>query len=325
MPLCAAPVPHGCERARNSAPGQPKAAPRARTPDTKRAPRSPPATKTAPRAPQASRAPATNRAPRAPPTNTKSLAAYARDSHCELLILPIILAHVLFLRRRRRRAAAKTETSELAYPLPAEDDKPRARPRPCTTSPPAPTRKKIWDGGPTAAAVHDAAAAQAGRDAAKTHEATERQRAVAESENEFLREFEALLRGGLDVDVRPSDEWRRANGSRATVEHALLSLGTDTRGRARCAWTVGERDTAFLVAEMRCVARPLPAELGELSARSFIVNHDGDSTLVHCPSEDLADLCVAGFNLLADREVEKARARKGRKSLSAKKALGDSN
>ena len=83
----------------------------------------------------------------------------------------------------------------------------------------------------------------------------ERERAVAESENEFLREFEALLRGGLDVDVRPSDEWRRANGSRATVEHALLSLGTDTRGRARCAWTVGERDTAFLVAEMRCVAR----------------------------------------------------------------------
>ena len=148
MPLCAAPVPHGCERARNSAPGQPKAA-RARTPDTNRAPRSPPATKTAPRA------------PRAPPTNTKSLAAYARDAHCELLILPIILAHVLFLRRRRRRGAAKTQTSELAYPLPAEDTKPRARPRPCTTSPPAPTRKKIWDGGPTAAAVHDAAAALA--------------------------------------------------------------------------------------------------------------------------------------------------------------------
>ena len=297
MPLCAAPVPHGCVRARNSAP---KAVPRQQP-------------KAAPRAPQA------------PAATTKSLTAYARDFHCELLILPIVLAHVLFLRRRRRRAAAKTETSELAYPLPAEDDKPRARPRPCTTSPPAPTRKKIWDGGPTAAAVHDAAAAQAGRDAAKTHEATERQRAVAESENEFLREFEALLRGGLDVDVRPSDEWRKANGSRATVEHALLSLGTDTRGRARCAWTVGERDTAFLVAEMRCVARPLPAELGELSARSFIVNHDGDSTLVHCPSEDLADLCVAGFNLLADREVEKARARKGRKSLSAKKALGDSN
>mgnify|MGYP003329541835 CR=1 FL=1 len=107
--------------------------------------------------------------------------------------------------------------------------------------------------------------------------ATARWRSVAESENEFLREFEALLRGGLDVDVRPSDEWRRANGSRATVEHALLSLGTDTRGRARCAWTAGERDTAFLVAEMRCVARPLPAELGELSARSFIVQHDGDA------------------------------------------------
>ena len=72
---------------------------------------------------------------------------------------------------------------------------------------------------------------------------------------------------------------------------------------------------------------PSPAELGELSARSFIVNHDGDSTLVHCPSEDLADLCVAGFNLLADREVEKARAnawKKG-KAPSAKKALGDSN
>ena len=323
MPLCAAPVPHGCERARNSAPGQPKAAPRARPPATNRAPRSPPATKTAPRAPQAPQAPRSPAANRAPRTATTTLAAYAHDYHCELLILPIVLAHVLFLRRRRRRAAAKTETSELAYPLPAEDTKPRARPRPCTTSPP--TRKKLWDGGPTTAAVHDAAAAQAGRDAAKTHEATERQRAVAESENEFLREFEALLRGGLDVDVRPSDEWRRANGSRATVEHALLSLGTDTRGRARCAWTVGERDTAFLVAEMRCVARPLPAELGELSARSFIVNHDGDSTLVHCPSEDLADLCVAGFNLLADREVEKARARKGRKSLSAKKALGDSN
>ena len=204
MPLCAAPVPHGCSRARNSAPQvlkQPKT-PRAR----------PPPPKTAPRAAQAPR----------------TLAAYARDSHCELLILPIILAHVLFLRRRRRRGAAKTQTSELAYPLPAEDTKPRARPRPCTTSPPAPTRKKLWDGGPTTAAVHDAAAAQAGRDAAKTHEATERQRAVAESENEFLREFEALLRGGLDVDVRPSDEWRRANGSRATVEHALLSLGTDT-------------------------------------------------------------------------------------------------
>ena len=321
MPLCAAPVPHGCKSASFSAPKVPKPqpkTPRARTPGTNSATRSPPATKTAPpRAPQAPRSPAANRTLRP----TKSLTAYARDSHCELLILPIVLAHVLFLRRRRRRAAAKTETSELAYPLPAEDTKPRARPRPCTTSP----RKKLWDGGPTTAAVHDAAAAQAGRDAAKTHEATERQRAVAESENEFLREFEALLRGGLDVDVRPSDEWRRANGSRATVEHALLSLGTDTRGRARCAWTVGERDTAFLVAEMRCVARPLPAELGELSARSFIVNHDGDSTLVHCPSEDLADLCVAGFNLLADREVEKARARKGRKSLSAKKALGDSN
>ena len=327
MPLCAAPVPHGCQRARNSAPGQPKAAPRARPPVTNRAPRSPPAKKTAPprapRAPQAPRSPAANRTLRP----TKSLTAYARDSHCELLILPIILAHVLFLRRRRRRGAAKTQASELAYPLPAEDTKPRARPRPCTTSPPAPTRKKLWDGGPTTAAVHDAAAAQAGRDAAKAHEATERERAVAESENEFLREFEALLRGGLDVDVRPSDEWRRANGSRATVEHALLSLGTDTRGRARCAWTVAERDTAFLVAEMRCVARPLPAELGELSARSFIVNHDGDSTLVHCPSEDLAGLCVAGFNLLADREVEKARAnawKKG-KTPSAKKALGDSN
>ncbi|CAH0366754.1 unnamed protein product [Pelagomonas calceolata] len=329
MPLCAAPVPHGCERARNSAPGQPKAAPRARTPATNRAPRSPPATKTAPRAPQAPRAPATNRAPRKPPVtnNTKSLAAYARDSHCELLILPIVLAHVLFLRRRRRRGAAKAQDSELAYPLPVEDTKPRARPRPCTTSPPAPQRKKLWDGGPTTAAVHDAAAAQAGRDAKSGQEATERQRAVAESENEFLREFEALLRGGLDVDVRPSDEWRKANGSRATVEHALLSLGTDTRGRARCAWTVAERDTAFLVAEMRCVARPLPAELGELSARSFIVQHDGDATLVHCPSEDLADLCVAGFNLLADREVEKARAnawKKG-KTPSAKKALGDSN
>ena len=175
--------------------------------------------------------------------------------------------------------------------------------------------------------MHDAAAAQAGRDAAKAHEATERERAVAESENEFLREFEALLRGGLDVDVRPSDEWRRANGSRATVEHALLSLGTDTRGRARCAWTVGERDTAFLVAEMRCVARPLPAELGELSARSFIVQHDGDATLVHCPSEDLADLCVAGFNLLADREAQLLResAWKKGKTPSAKKALGDSN
>ena len=306
MPLCAAPVPHGCSRARNSAPQvlkQPKT-PRAGTPGTNRAPRKPPVT-----------------------NNTKSLAAYARDAHCELLILPIVLAHVLFLRRRRRRGAAKTQTSELAYPLPAEDTKPRARPRPCTTSPPAPTRKKLWDGGPTTAAVHDAAAAQAGRDAAKTHEATERQRAVAESENEFLREFEALLRGGLDVDVRPSDEWRRANGSRATVEHALLSLGTDTRGRARCAWTVAERDTAFLVAEMRCVARPLPAELGELSARSFIVQHDGDATLVHCPSEDLADLCVAGFNLLADREASLARAnawKKG-KAPSAKKALGDSN
>ena len=305
MPLCAAPVPHGCKSASFSAPKVPK--PQPKTPRARTT------------APQAPRSPAANRTLRP----TKSLTAYARDFHCELLILPIVLAHVLFLRRRRRRAAAKTETSELAYPLPAEDTKPRARPRPCTTSPP--TRKKLWDGGPTTAAVHDAAAAQAGRDAAKTHEATERERAVAESENEFLREFEALLRGGLDVDVRPSDEWRRANGSRATVEHALLSLGTDTRGRARCAWTVGERDTAFLVAEMRCVARPLPAELGEVSARSFIVNHDGDSTLVHCPSEDLADLCVAGFNLLADREVEKARARKGRKSLSAKKALGDSN
>merc|ERR1711965_657079 len=74
MPLCAAPVPHGCERARNSAPGQPKAAPRAGTPATNRAPRKPPVT-----------------------NNTKSLAAYARDAHCELLILPIILAHVLFL------------------------------------------------------------------------------------------------------------------------------------------------------------------------------------------------------------------------------------
>ena len=302
MPLCAAPIPHGCVRARNSATGvprqQPKAAPRAA-----QAPRKPPVT-----------------------NNTKSLAAYARDSHCEL-ILPIILAHVLFLRRRRRRGAAKTQASELAYPLPAEDTKPRARPRPCTTSPPAPTRKKLWDGGPTTAAVHDAAAAQAGRNAAKAHEATERQRAVAESENEFLREFEALLRGGLDVDVRPSDEWRRANGSRATVEHALLSLGTDTRGRARCAWTVAERDTAFLVAEMRCVARPLPAELGELSARSFIVQHDGDATLVHCPSEDLADLCVAGFNLLADREATLAResAWKKGKASSAKKALADRN
>ena len=306
MPLCAAPVPHGCSRARNSAPQvlkQPKT-PRAGTPGTNRAPRKPPVT-----------------------NNTKSLAAYARDAHCELLILPIVLAHVLFLRRRRRRAAAKTETSELAYPLPAEDTKPRARPRPCTTSPPAPTRKKLWDGGPTTAAVHDAAAAQAGRDAKSSVEATERQRAVAESENEFLREFEALLRGGLDVDVRPSDEWRKANGSRATVEHALLSLGTDTRGRARCAWTVAERDTAFLVAEMRCVARPLPAELGELSARSFIVQHDGDATLVHCPSEDLAALCVAGFNLLADREASLARAnawKKG-KAPSAKKALGVSN
>ena len=50
---------------------------------------------------------------------------------------------------------------------------------PVNASPPAPTRKKLWDGGPTTAAVHDAAAAQAGRDAAKTHEATERERAVA--------------------------------------------------------------------------------------------------------------------------------------------------
>ena len=57
------------------------------------------------------------------------------------------------------------------------------------------------------------------------------------------------------------------------------------------------------------------------------MQHDGDATLVHCPSEDLADLCVAGFNLLADREVEKARAnawKKG-KTPSAKKALGVSN
>ena len=55
--------------------------------------------------------------------------------------------------------------------------------------------------------------------------------------------------------------------------------------------------------------------------------HDGDATLVHCPSEDLADLCVAGFNLLADREAQLAResAWKKGKAPSAKKALGVSN
>ena len=57
------------------------------------------------------------------------------------------------------------------------------------------------------------------------------------------------------------------------------------------------------------------------------MQHDGDSTLIHCPSEDLAGLCVTGFNLLADHEVERARAnawKKG-KTSSAKKALGDNN
>ena len=57
------------------------------------------------------------------------------------------------------------------------------------------------------------------------------------------------------------------------------------------------------------------------------MQHDGDATLVHCPSEDLADLCVAGFNLLAGREAQLAResAWKKGKTSSAKKALADRN
>lgn len=317
MDLCAAPIPHGCKKAARARPLAQKA------PLPKQEPK--PLPKQQPKTPPRARG--------TQPAAAKSLASYARDCHCELLLIPVVLAGVLFLRRRRRRGKPRPPTSDLAYPLPAQDiayplpapEMPRARPQPCV-APPPPERKRIWDGGATHASVHDADAAQAGRDAAAASEETKRQRAVAESENDFIREFEALLEGGMDVDVRPSDEWRRAHKSQKTVEAALLSLGKDTRGRARCAWTVGTRDTACLVSELRCVGRPLPGELGELSARSFIINHDGDSTLIHCPSEDLADLCVAGFNLLADREAAIARtaAWKG-KTPSAKKALGDRN
>jgi hypothetical protein len=336
MDLCAAPIPHRCKPTANAG----KTAARARQSPAK--PEQPKTARTLPKAQGTARArqlaqkaPLPKQQPTrgAPPTAPKSLASYARDCHCELLLIPVVLAGVLLLRRRRCRGKPRPPTSDLAYPLPAQDkayplpaaELPRVRPKPCV-APPPPERKRIWDGGATHASVHDADAAQAGRDAAAASEETKRQRAVAESENEFIREFEALLEGGLDVDVRPSDEWRRAHKNQKTVEAALLSLGKDTRGRARCAWTVGTRDSACLVSELRCVGRPLPGELGELSARSFIINHDGDSTLIHCPSEDLADLCVAGFNLLADREAAIARtaAWKG-KTPSAKKALGDRN
>ena len=128
-------------------------------------------------------------------------------------------------------------------------------------------------------------------------EARARAAAVAESERAFLREFADLLDGGLDVVIRRSTEDVERCGG-APLASAALTL----EGR-KVAWTSGSSTRTLPLSNLRCVGAPLPQELGrELSQRSFLLVSDGDATLVHAVSDDVAQLCVAGFGLLAERE-----------------------
>ena len=240
MTLC---VPDAPERLNgpNSAPRQPKITPRARAGPARsaRSPRPKAAPPPRPR-PQA---------PRAAGHEQHQIAGSLRARLPRTLILPIVLASCSCA-----AAAAAAARAGLGARVPAaRRHQQRARPRPARRrrrrAEEALGRRPGGGGGPR----------RRGGAGRRRGEAPGQTRARRRRAGRVLREFEALLRGGLDVDVRPSDGRKAAGAARPW--NRALSLGTDTRGRAR-AWTVAERDAAFLVAEMRRVARPLPAELG---------------------------------------------------------------
>lgn len=146
-------------------------------------------------------------------------------------------------------------------------------------------------------------------DAAREAERLRASRAaeVAESEKVFLGEFRAMLGAGVRLVVRPSTAQRAPAG--AAVVAATLGLADDERS---VEWSLdgGAATSIPLAAVLAVTGAPIPHELGdELSARSFIIVGAGerDATLFHCPSPDIAGLCVDGLQMLVDHERKKQR------------------
>ena len=232
MPLCAAPV-HGRRLpAENRTRKCRKRAASARRSRTER---------------RASRRPRTTRASRV-------RAPYARDQEPprradgELLILPIILAHVLFLRRRRRRGAVKTQASEPRTRCPRRTTS-RARGRgPLRRAPPDRRGRSSGTAARRRRRCHDAAAAQAGRDA-KRRRKRRRSASVAVAESERVaREFEALL-GAASTSTcgrrTSGDREPRDRGTReALARHGHARAGALRLDRCRARHGVPRRGDA---------------------------------------------------------------------------------
>ena len=199
-----------------------------------------------------------------------------------------------------------------------------------STAPPAPAPAEAWTG-PVAESVADSV----GGTPTAALDLMEKQRAaraaeVAESERVFLREYRAMMRGGLELVVRLSTQQMRAQGVVESCIVAFLALAEE-RTVPAVEWTyaTGATESLKLRDVIAVNACPLQAELGhELSARSFMLIDRKNAMLFHAPSEDIAGLCVDGLQMLVDRErkrTKKAKSLKAAKATRPRAVLGDSN
>lgn len=117
------------------------------------------------------------------------------------------------------------------------------------------------------------------------------------SERAFLREFRALLDGGVELVARPStDSAAREAGA------CVLTLGD----RA-IEWTYvdppARAETLPLRAVLAVRPRPLADALGsDLASRSFMLVAADRAVIFHADSADVAGLCVDGLSMLVDGE-----------------------
>ena len=172
-----------------------------------------------------------------------------------------------------------------------------------------------WDASVSCA---DEAVADGADDADAAHERRRRERAaeVEASERVFLREYRAMMVGGIQLVVRRSTEQMMAKEGGAPVVGATLSLAERARPpRVEWAYDDGGGDASIALENVISVtASPLRADLGPaLSARSFIIVGDGDATLFHAPTDEIAGLCVDGLQMLVDDARKRKAEQRARK------------
>lgn len=125
---------------------------------------------------------------------------------------------------------------------------------------------------------------------------------VRESEQNFLREFTAMMKTGLTVAMRD----RGGEPDSLTPVHLML---VSTGKHAAIEWHYRDESDLpvtghAMLGEISAVSpNPDPARLGhELSSRSFLVTMRDDALLFHADSKDICSLLVDGLQMCIKRK-----------------------